>query len=297
MSITPGATRRLILIGGLAVLGALAAVLYLRRVDTVEVLAVLLFVPVFLGFVFAKLPGGVVTGVVASIAYAALRLNAIDAVGAARFNGLIGTRALGYITFGLLGGWAITELERSLDKLDLYDHIDDETGLYNARFFLQESDLEMARAERYRTMFSVAVVDLPASALEGLTRRKRAAVLQDVGRALRDAVRSMDRAVHARLPQRHVFAVICPETGEDGADVFITRLAASLVGFLAARGVTVTTGAADDGLKPRHLTFPGDEEPMATLRSEFALVEQTEHPDHAEGPARHTTGRPPVTRG
>lgn len=292
---TPDTTRRLILLGGFAVLGALAAILYLRRVDTVEVIAVLLFIPVFLAFVLAKLPGGLVAGVVASIAYAALRLNAIDAIGAARFNGLIATRALGYITFGLLGGWAVAELERSLDKLDIYDQIDDDTGLYNARFFLQETELEMARAERYRTMFSVAVVEFPASALGPLPRRKRAAVLQDVGRALRDAVRSMDRAVHSRLAERHVFAVLCPETGAAGADVFTTRLAASLVEFLAARGVTLT--AEDAGLRPRHITFPGNDAELTALRDDFASVERTEHPDHAEGPTRHTTGRAPQTNG
>jgi GGDEF domain-containing protein len=289
MSMTPGATRRLVLLGGLAVLGALALLLYLRRVDTVEVLAVLLFVPVFLSFVLWKLPGGIAAGIAASVAYAALRLDAIDAVGAARFNGLIATRSLGYITFGLLGGWAVRELERSLDKLDIYDLIDDETGLYNARFFLQETDLEMARAERYRSLFSVAVIELATSALESLARRQRTAVLQDIGRALRYSVRSVDRAVHARLPDRHLFAVLCPETGAEGADIFTTRTAASLVEFLGARGITLDAA----GLNPRHLTFPGDD--LTALRAEFGLVERAEHPDHPEGITRHTTGTPPAT--
>lgn len=269
-------TRRLVLAGGLVVLGVIAAILYLRRVDTVEVVAVLLFVPVFFAFVLFQLPGGTVAGVLAAAAYAALRLDAIDAVGAGRFTGLIATRTVGYIAFGVLGGWAVAQLERSLDKLDIYDQIDDDTGLYNARFFLQETDLEMSRAQRYRTLFSVAVVDVPGEPVDALPRRKRAALLNDIGRALHDAVRTVDRAVHGRVDGVHRFAVICPETGEEGARIFTTRMADSVSGFLRARGLPIDR----DGLRPRGVTFPGDEDELAALREDFARLERVEHPEH-----------------
>lgn len=269
-------TRRLILAGGIAVLLLIAAILFLRSVDTVEVVAVLLFVPVFLAFVVFRLPGGVVAGVGAAMAYAALRLDAIDAVGASRFTGLIITRAIGYMAFGVLGGWAVGQLERSLDKLDIYDQIDDETGLYNARFFLQETDLEIARAERYRTLFSVAVLDVPADRLDELSRRKRATVLVDIGRALNEAVRSVDRAVHGRLESVHRFAVICPETGREGANVFTTRMADQIAAFLRTRGVDL----GPNQLAPRGVTFPGDDDALRALRDEFGVIEQTEHPEH-----------------
>src|SRR5688572_716985 len=139
---TYAATRRLIVAGGLLVLVVLAAILYVRRVDTVEVLAVLLFLPVFVALVVGRVPGGVIAGVLAAVAYAALRLDAIDAVGASRFIGLIATRSVGYVAFGFIGGWGVRQLEASLEKLDIYDQIDDETGLFNARFFLQQTDLE-----------------------------------------------------------------------------------------------------------------------------------------------------------
>jgi GGDEF domain-containing protein len=268
-----GATRRIIVAGGLAVLAVIAVILYFRRVDTVEVVAVLLFVPVFLAFVLAKLPGGIAAGVLAGLAYAALRLDAIDAVGAGRFSGLIATRAFGYLAFGALGGWAVGQLERSLDKLDLYDQIDDETGLYNARFFLQDTDLEMSRAERYRTLFSVAVVDVPAAPLDALPRRRRQAVLQDVGRAVHDAIRTVDRAAHARLGTVHRIAVICPETAAEGAAIFTGRLAESLATFLAARGVDVQA-------TPLAVTFPSDDGALQRLRDELVRVEEAEHPEH-----------------
>ncbi|MEY2475125.1 MAG: hypothetical protein QOG87_440, partial [Actinomycetota bacterium] len=49
--------RRLLLAGGLAVLLVIAGVMYVRRVDTVEVVAVLLFIPVFLAFTFWRVVG------------------------------------------------------------------------------------------------------------------------------------------------------------------------------------------------------------------------------------------------
>ena len=289
-SVSYGATRRIIVAGGLAVLAVLALILYLRRVDTVEVLAVLLFVPVFLAFVLGKLPGGAAAGAVAGLLYALLRLDAIDAVGFDRFSGVIATRAVGYLAFGMLGGWAVGQLERSLDKLDLYDQVDDDTRLYNARFFLQDTDLEMGRAERYRTLFSVAVVDIPAAPLDALGRRRRAAVLQDVGRAVQDAVRSVDRGVHARLGDVHRIAVICPETGAEGAGIFTGRLAESLTAFLEARGV-------DAPCRPLAITVPGDDGALQRLRDEFADVEQEEHPEHPQPAERHTKGTPPAGGG
>ena len=274
---TYASSRRLILAGGIVVLVLLAAVLFARRVDTVEVAAVLLFIPVFLGAVVWGLPGGLVAGVLASVAYGALRADAIDALGGARFAGIITSRTFGYIAFGVIAGWAVQQLERSLEKLDIYDQIDDETGLYNARYFLQQTDLELARASRYKTLFSVVTVDVPASALEVLGRRRRNAIIADLGKALEAAVRNVDSAVHAHHGELHRFAVICPETAKEGAAVFRSRLADQLVTFLAGRGVTITA----DALAPRDLTLPGDEHELARLRSEFERVELEEHPEHA----------------
>lgn len=269
-------TRRLVLAAGLAVLLLVAAVMYIRRVDTVEVIAVLLFIPVFLGFVFGKLTGGIVAGIGATVVYAVLRNPAIDAVGAGRFVSIIVSRGIGYLAFGMLGGWADRQLERSLEKLDIYDQVDDETGLFNARFLVQDIDLEMARAGRYKTLFSVCVVDVPAAAVESLGRRKRAALLRDLGFQMKEAIRSVDRAVHAKDESWHRFAVICPETGPDGARVFVDRLADRLGAFLRTRGASIDGSA----LSTVAGTFPGDDGDLRSLRDQFAAIDRFEHPDH-----------------
>ncbi|MBW3650120.1 MAG: hypothetical protein KY458_06080 [Actinobacteria bacterium] len=269
------ATRRLVLAAGLGVLVLLAAVMYARRVDTVEVLAVLLFIPMFLALVFKGLLGGALSAVAATVVYALLRSPAREAVGDGRFASLVLSRGVGYVAFGVLGGWASAQLARSLDKLEVYDQVDDATGLFNARFFVQDTGMELARAQRYQTLFSVCVVDVDASGLETLSRRRRAALLADLGAQMKAAVRSVDRAVHARDSAAHRFAVVCPETGSEGATIFVDRLAERLAAFLSTRGVP--TAAAD--IRRTACTFPGDDGALQALRDQFAAIDRAENPD------------------
>lgn len=271
--------RRLILIAGLLVLAMTAAIMYARRVDTAEVVAILLFMPVFLAFVFWDVKGGVAAAVLASLAYGAVRWPDIEAAGFGFFAGLLFSRSLAFLAFGAIGGWADRQLEQSLEKLELYDQIDDETALYNARFLLQDTDLEMARARRYKTLFSVAVVDVPVGVYEKLGRRKGRALLRETGVQLHEAVRNVDRAVHGRSTTAHRFVVICPETGPEGVRIFADRLADRLARFLAERG-------ADPGtLTGQAYTFPGDDEALAALREDFAKIDATEHETIAARPA------------
>ncbi len=280
-------TRRLVLAVGLGVLLLVAGVLYVRRVDTVEVLAVLLFIPVFLVFVFRGVVGGVIAGVAAFAAYAALRIPAIDAVGLDRFLGLVVSRGLAYVAFGALGGWASSQLERSLEKLDVYDQVDDETGLFNARFLVQDTDLEMARAVRYKTLFSVCVVDVPGEVFESLPRRKRCALLAEVGQQLREAIRTVDRAVHGSDGSAHRFAVICPETGPEGAAVFTDRLVERLTSVLGSRGAAIE----GRGVSSMSCTFPGDDAELHLIREQFAAIDRLQHPENPAVPA----GEPAVS--
>ncbi|MEY2476448.1 MAG: hypothetical protein QOG87_1763 [Actinomycetota bacterium] len=267
--------RRLLLAGGLAVLLVIAGVMYVRRVDTVEVVAVLLFIPVFLAFTFWRVVGGLVAGVLASLAYLFLRLDAIDQVGLDTFRGHLLSRTTAYIAFGLLGGWAASQVENSLNKLDLYDQIDDATGLFNARFLLQDTDLEMARATRYQTLFSVVLVEFPAAALAGLGRRQRATALKGLGKVLRESVRTVDRVIHAFDGERHRLAVVLPETGREGAQIFASRLVDWTSDYLRQRN------AATENVTEQLFTFPDDEAAIRILREEFSAVEKAEHPETA----------------
>jgi GGDEF domain-containing protein len=277
--------RLLLLVVGVAVLLVVALVTYIRRVETIEVTATLLFIPIFVALVLWKIPGGLIAGLLATGVYALLRLPAIELVGLGPFLGLIVSRAVAFLLFGLLGGWAARELETTIRKIDLYDQIDDATGLFNARFFVEDTDMEMSRSERYRTIFSVCVVDVPARVLDALPRRKAGRALAQLGRVVRAAIRTVDRAVHARSDSLLRIAVILPETGQEGAAVFTGRLAEAVSSFLTERGSSF--GA--DEVMGRTVTFPDQEAELRTLREDFAAIDRAEHP---EAPAAGTSRGP-----
>ena len=164
-------------------------------------------------------------------------------------------------------------LEGSLEKLELYDEIDDETGLYNARHLLQQTDLETARARRYQTLFSAVELDFPAAPLNALKARQRRAVLRDLGRQLREGARNVDHVIHAHDGTTHRLVAILPETAGEGAEVFRGRFEERVSGFLTDRGARSTPPRCTS----RSITFPGDEEGLEALRTEFQRIDALQH--------------------
>lgn len=284
--------RRLVLIVGLVILVLTAGFMYLRAVDTTEVVAILLFIPVFVGLMFWGMRGGLIAAAVATLVYLAAKYPAMQAVGAAEFVPQILSRAIAYFAFGAVGGWANEQLEASLMKLEVYDQIDDYTGIYNARFFVQDTDLEMSRAKRYQTIFSISVVDFPVAPLASLSRRQRKGIRREVGRLLQEAVRTVDRPVHGFDGTRHNFAVVLPETGVEGSRIFTERLAERMAAYLRDRGVEITS----DDVRAEHVTFPDDgEERVQVLRQRFAEIDRHEHPQEkttASATSRSSSGGP-----
>ena len=268
------AVRRFLLATGLIGLALIAGLGYARGVDRLEMTATILFIPVFVALFLWGVKGGIGAGLLAAIAYASLRYPAIQVVGLNRFLGLILSRTVGYLAFGAIGGWAASQLESSLDKLELYDQVDDETKLNNARFFLENTDMEKSRAQRYQTVFSVGTVDVPRSALGSLSSRQQRSVLRDLGGMLTSSIRTVDSAVHARDDLRHRFSVILPETGSEGASIFTQRLAHGLRQQLSRRSVQL-----EGDLGFTAMTIPGDETSFSELRAEFEQIDQIEHPE------------------
>ncbi len=269
--------RGLILVTGLLVLALVALVMYVRRVDPVEVSATLFFLPVFAAFLMWGVKGGVTLGALAAGAYVVMRYPAVQVVGTDHFLALIVTRAAGFLLFGFVGGWAAQQMRASLTKLDLYDQIDDATGLFNARSLVESVDLERSRAMRYEKVFSVAVVDFPREVFAASSRRQQAAVMKELGIRLEQSVRRADRVVHAVDGEQHVFAVVLPETGKAGADVFVGNFEERLVELLEARGVS----ADRRSFRSETVTFPDDEQGLSRVSARFRQIARAEHPERA----------------
>ena len=270
--------RWLLLAVGFGVLLVTAVIMYVRRVETPEVIATLLFILIFVAFMFWDLKGGILAALIAAVIYFLARQPAIDAVGIGRFGGLIASRSFAFLAFGLLGGWANQQLKGSLVKLELYDQVDDETGLYNARFFVQDTDLEMSRAQRYQTIFSVSSIEIPESALGSMSRRQRRATLKDLGRMIQDALRTVDRASFAISDGILRLAVILPETAREGARIFTTRLVDRVAAHLNQRGGKVEPGE----ILTNEMTLPEDQGRLEHLAEIFKAIDRTEHPEASE---------------
>jgi len=271
--------RQLLGLAGLAILAVLVAVLLVRSVDTAEVVATLLFAPIFLLLLWFGLPGGLVGAAAATLVYVFLRADAIDAVGWGEFSALIASRAIAYFLFGAAGGWASGTLRMSLDKLDLYDQVDDLTGVGNARFLLTDIDLERARAQRYQTVFSLSIVEIDGDALADLPARRRRAVLRALGSKLADGVRTMDRVAHGYDGRVHRIAIILPETAEEGARVFQLRLEEQVRAFLAEHG------SPDASVAGATVTVPGDEEALEHELGTWRRIDAAEHESSRAGRA------------
>jgi hypothetical protein len=78
MTITFDRAKTLLLMSGLILIGVVGLVAMIRGVDPVEVAGTLLFVPVFAGFLFFGVRGGVALGIAAGIAYVLLRWPAVE---------------------------------------------------------------------------------------------------------------------------------------------------------------------------------------------------------------------------
>lgn len=242
---------------GSAVVAVAATVLTMlsRGADPIEVAATIFFIGVMAGALVAGWKGGLLLAAAAFLIYLVMRLPALRLVGWGVMGTQIMSRLAGYVAFGAVAGWAASRVRASLDKLELYDDVDDDTGLLNARGIVQAIDAEQARSERYQKVFSVVVCEVSSAETMGSVR--------ELGKRLGAAIRTTDRAGHVREGSAHLFAFILTETSAEGAKTFRANL---------DRNVTALSG-------PQRMTFsqatvPGDEAAVEAMVERFRTADK-----------------------
>lgn len=273
-SISYPQARAVVLVLGLAALAIVALIMYVRRVDPTEVSATMFFLPVFVGFLFWGMRGGVLLGALATLGYIWLRSPAIDLVGWDELLGLIVTRGAGYLAFGLIGGWATEQLRDSITKLDLYDQIDNATGLFNSRSLVEKVDLEKSRANRYEKVFSLVTVEFPTPS--GLNRRSKRSFLADLGDRVQRSVRAVDHPVRAEDEASDLLAFVLPETSAEGARVFGGKLADQIAALAGEHGLSLT------GIETEVVSFPDDPQGVEKVAARFRRIAAEDFPEAVE---------------
>ncbi len=243
-----------------------ALVAWERGAPPTEVLAPVLYIPVFAGAILAGLTGGLAAAAFSSLVYFLVLVDQSASIGLRLFVGLLVSRVVTFVFYGLVVAAGSRFIERRLRKLEIYDHIDDETELYNGSFFLESSDLEKSRATRYQTVFSVAEVRVDRNLFEGKRHHRR--VIRELATVLRDGIRGVDRLSRVQDQSSERFLFILPETGKQGCETLTGRLEDAARQVLADRKVE-----ANGHLSVGSLTFPDDESPIDCLRQEVAEVE------------------------
>lgn len=244
--------RGVLLATGVALIGLIALTAFVRDVDRVEIVATLMYAPILAGLLSFGLFGGLALGLAAAGVYIGLRLPAIDLVGLTPIAGTIISRVVGFVAFGTLGGWAADQLRIALDRYELIDEIDQDSGLGNGRSVVNSLAREASRAKRYANPFSVVTC-----AFDDLdTDRRSRAKLRELGAKVAVSVRASDHAAHVRTDDGHKIILVLPETAAEGAVVVAENLDA-LVSGVTGRHVTTEV-----------MTDTGDEtDPMSQLRS------------------------------
>jgi GGDEF domain-containing protein len=273
--VTFARARLLILVVGLAAIGVTAGVMWARGVDSVEIGSTLLFAPVLVAFLYWNVLGGAIAGAVAGGAYLFMRRHGIEAVGWSEYTGLIVGRWIGYLAFGTIGGLGTSWLGESLTKLERTDYVDDGTGLYNARFLLDETQMRSSEANRYDHPFALLTVDVPRDAFVGSARKARAAAMRSVADFLHGRVRVVDRAVALASAESERFVFVLPATSKAGAQVVADRLREELGRLLSELGAQAISSSAVGAV----LGYPEDVDAINTLRADAARLEALPEPE------------------
>lgn len=280
--LTARRARLLLFLLGAGIATGQAMLAWGRATHVSEIIAPSLIALVFLGAAVRFVAGGVIAAGVATVGYLSALASRIDNVTPREFTGLLLTRFGTYLLLGLAAGVVARAIEQRLATLALYDELDQITGLYNAAWFAQETALEVARAERYQTLFAVAGIAIPRTAFTG-KEGKRERVLRKLAGKVRASIRGSDRPAHIDDGGRDRFLVLMPQTGIEGARAFAGRLESATREFLALNGCYVDLSVVGVAY-----AYPADRAEIDGLRGAASAIAPSPAPS-GESPVRSRT--------
>ncbi len=117
----------------------------------------------------------------------------------------------------------ISQLDRSEDKLKALSVMDDLTDVYNRRFFIEQAEKELAKVQRYGTIFSILALDVDH--LKDINNKYGHSagdmVLQTLANTCMNNLRTMD--IFARYDAEE-FAFLIPESDKINVVAFAEKV-------------------------------------------------------------------------
>lgn len=151
------------------------------------------------------------------------------------YSANVTSQAISFSVIALL----VHGLRKQVEHLETLSRTDSLTQLLNSRAFQEAAHVELSRQRRTGTPLTVAYLDLDdfKAINERLGHVGADAVLSDIGRILRTAIRSTD--VAARLGGDE-FAIILPNADVDAARLILERLRQTIDGAMQARVYSIS---------------------------------------------------------
>lgn len=208
------------------------------RPDWIEFAGQVLILPVLVGAVHWGRKGGLAGAIGATLAYLALRLPSVVAIGLeAEVLQLIIIRTVTYGFVGIVGGELCGRIKYFFARLEDSLSIDEHTKVYNQRFMSQLLSNSLAESQRYGTIFSITIIELAPC----LTAELRPARVRTLVRAVADHIRNDVRLVDdvGKLDDGR-FVLRFPHTPKDGAHVAAARVRVGVRDVVGARDESVT---------------------------------------------------------
>lgn len=243
-----------LVIGGAAILGAVALTLPSATPEPVEVLAQVMLFLVLVAAVRYGRRGGLIAAVIASVIYVVLRIPTltVPAVPTAVIVMLV-SRLLAFGLVGIVGGEAFTRMKYAFARLEGRSAVDEWSRVYNQAYMRSELDQARSRFTRYGEAVSILTVTLSPALTADLSPARQRALVRGVADHIRSDIRMVDEV--GRLDDGR-FVVLLPHTPKSGAAVVVDRL---------GKGVRKALGAREESVTVRCIALPEDETAYRSL--------------------------------
>lgn len=264
-----------LVIGGAAILGAVALSWGSVPPEPVEVLAQLMLFLVLVAAVRYGRRGGLLAAVIASVIYVVLRVPQLT-IGSISPGVLVmlASRLAAFGLVGVVGGEAFSRMKYAFATMEGRSAIDEWSRVYNQAYVHSELEQARSRFRRYGEAVSVVTIALSPALTADLRPPRQRSLVRGVADHIRSDIRMVDEV--GRLDDGR-FVVLLPHTPGSGAQVVVERL---------GNGVRKTLGARDEAVTIRCLSLPEDETGygafLESIAPEVSLQESGEYSSAAD---------------